>query len=67
MLRDELTELEKKEKALSGNGETLQDISQMKLWKMKDLGVQSVHSILNSDVSNISYQSYRISPPYFYR
>ena len=67
VLRDELTELEKKENALSGNGETLQDISQMKLWKMKDLGVQSVHSILNSDVSNISYQSYRISPPIFYR
>ena len=55
VLRDELLEQMKVNKRIEGGGETVdEDISQMKLWKMKDLGVQAVHSILSNEVSVIS-------------
>ena len=55
-LRDELQEQEQlNTRILSGaaaeEGED-EDISHMKLWRMKDLGVQTVHSILSSEVSS---------------
>ena len=53
LLKDELKELDKGNRRILGDdthGEEL-DITQMKVWKMKDLGVQCVHSVLNSEVS----------------
>ena len=45
VLRDDLIEV-----ALEGGEDEDGDMSHMKLWRMKDLGVQTVHSILKSEV-----------------
>ena len=59
-LREELSELDDRNQRLlskaAGGGDEDEDedegadISHMKLWRMKDLGVQTVHSILRSEV-----------------
>ena len=53
-LKDELIETDKRNKQILDQADTAAeegDITHMKLWKMKDLGVQTVHTILNSEVS----------------
>jgi hypothetical protein len=59
LLKEELLEIEQANAALAkqaaGAGGPItdisEDISHMKLWKMKDLGVQTTYSILHSEVS----------------
>ena len=53
-LKDELIETDKRNKQILDQADAAAeegDITHMKLWKMKDLGVQTVHTILNSEVS----------------
>jgi len=57
VLWEELQEQEKaNRRILSGAADEAEeeDISHMKLWRMKDLGVQTVHSILSSNVRSVT-------------